>query len=141
MTTIAADTLKQPVPWKSIKTARAGKAEVEARRLLAKSDEKFSQGSYGSASALAWEAVQLSLVKIAVERGWQADTNSDLDRITERLDEEFPEDIMIGGFLNALEVSYNSDGEWLTPEELGFYLPLIPRYVDRLLTARVATKA
>ena len=141
MTTIAADTLKQPVPWKSIKTARAGKSEVEARRLLAKSDEKFNQGSYGSASALAWEAVQLSLVQIAIERDWKADTNADLDRITERLDKEFPGDIMIGGFLNALEVGYNSDGQWLTPEELGFYLPLMPRYVDRLLTLRAAIKA
>ena len=141
MSSIATDTLKQPIPIKSIKTARAGKADVEARRLLAKSDEKFSQGSYGVASALAWEAVQLSLAQIAVERGWRADTNSDLDRITERLDKEFPGDIMIGGFLNALEVSYNSDGQWLTPEELGFYLPLIPRYVDRLLTARAAAKA
>ena len=140
MTSIATDTLRQPIPIKFIKTARAGKADVEARRLLAKSDEKFSQGRYGVASALAWEAVQLSLAQIAVERGWRADTNSDLDRITERLDKEFPGDIMIGGFLNALEVSYNSDGHWLTPEELGFYLPLIPRYVDRLLTARAAAK-
>ncbi len=136
MTSIAINTLRQPIPVKSIKTVRAGKAEIEARRLIAKSDEKFGQGRYGAASALAWEAVQLSLTQIAIERGWQADTNSDLDMTAERLDKEFPGDIMIGGFLNALEVSYNSDGQWLTPEELEFYLPLIPRYVDRLLAAR-----
>ena len=136
MTSIAADTLKKPVPRKSIKTVRTGKAKAEAFRLLAESNAKFDQGRYGVASALAWEAVQLSLVQIAIERGWQADTNSDLDKTAERLDKEFPGDIMIGGFLNALEVSYNSDGQWLTPEELSFYLPLIPRYVDRLLETR-----
>ena len=136
MTSIAEDTLKQPVPEKSIKAIRAGKAESEALSLLAKSNAKFGQGSYGAASALAWEAVQLSLAQIAVERGWQADTNFDLDKAAARLDKEFPGDIMIGGFLNALEVSYNADGQWLTPEELGFYLPLMPRYVDRLRAMR-----
>ena len=139
MTSIAADTLKQLVPGKSIKTVQAGKAEAEARCLLAKSDENFSKGSYGAASTLAWEAVQLSLAQIAIERGWQVDTNADLDRTAERLDKELPGDIMIGGFLNALEVSYNSDGQWLTPEELSFYLPLIPRYVDRLLAVSAAS--
>ena len=138
MTSIATDTLKQPVPGKSIKTIRSGKAESEARRLLAESREKFGYGSYGAASALAWEAVQLSLAQIATERGWQADTNSDLDEAAARLDKEFPGDIMIGGFLNALEVSYNADGQWLTPEELSFYLPLMPRYVGRLLAARAS---
>ena len=107
-----------------------------AQAMLSKADAKFRIGDWGAGSGLVWQAVSWAIRDIAARRGWIVNTDDDLERVIELLDSATGEKHnLTGGFLNALALRHNTDGQHLPPDETGYYVRLTPPFLEGLFRA------
>ena len=109
---------------------------LPAQAMLSKADAKFRVGDWGAGSGLVWQAVSWAVADVAARRGWAANTDDDLERVIELLDNETgAKHNLTGGFLNALALRHNTDGQHLLPDETGYYVRLMPSFLKGLFRA------
>lgn len=109
---------------------------LPAQAMLSKADAKFRVGDWGAGSGLVWQSVSWAVGDVAARRGWAADTDDDLERVVELLDNETgAKHNLTGGFLNALALRHNTDGQHLLPDETGYYVRLMPPFLKGLFRA------
>ena len=109
---------------------------LPAQAMLSQADVKFRACELGAGSGLVWQAVSWAVKDVAAHRGWAAATDDDLESVIERLDNETGErHNLTGGFLNALALRHNTDGQHLLPDEIGYYVQLMPPFLEGIFQA------
>ena len=110
----------------------------EAQALLAKADERFRHYDYCAGSLLLWQTAEWAVKDFAIPRGWPVNNEEQLEQAVEWLDKRTDEKHnLLGGFMNALvfQDNANHDGHILSPDSVEMYAPLVPRFIEDLVTA------
>ena len=132
----ASESLEPPITTEIDAWIENPNIPLPAQALLSKADVKFRACELGAGSGLVWQAVSWAVGDVAARRGWAASTDDDLESVIERLDHETGErHNLMGGFLNALALRHNSDGRHLLPDETGYYVRMMPPFLEGIFRA------
>ena len=104
-----------------------------AKLFLRQSDAEFAIGDKLQASEKLYGAANHVLTAIAQQRGWKYNSHRDMKNVTQRLEQEYGDSIMIGGFAVAEKFHRNFIHGGMEDYEIAVDRPYVHRYIGRLL--------
>ena len=104
-----------------------------ARKFLVDSDREFDAGERQQASEKLYGAANVALTAIAVRRGWKHRTHRDMKNASQRLRDEFGDEIFVGGFGLAEKFHKNFFHDEMEDFEIVVDRPAVHRFVNRVL--------
>lgn len=104
-----------------------------AKLFLQQSDAEFAIGDKLQASEKLYGAANHVLTAIAQQRGWKYNSHRDMKNVTQRLEQEYGEPFMVGGFVAAEKFHRNFIHGGMEDYEVAVDRPNVHRYIERML--------